>query len=365
MTLKTRWAIVLGFAVALSQGEALAQGNQKDNPDFAPGLKVLSDKGCIGCHSLDGTKKQGPSLVAVWGVERKVKIGEKEESRTFDEPYLKKSISQPNDEVVVGYEPGFMPVYKLTDEEISAVAKTLTILKEPLPAPSQGTLIPLLLGCILFVLGHLGLSAHAIRGPAVAKLGNNGFQGIYSLVAFAAMGLMVWGFHVAPFIELWSLGRWSRWVPIVTMPIAVFLMVCGFSTKSATAVGQESVLKEKPGPQGIFRITRHPALWGFALWGATHLIPNGDIASSLLFVAIFVLSIAGMLHIDSRRKMALGDQWDQYAAQTSLIPFAAIVSGRASLSLREIGIVRLLVSIVIYVGILHSHRLLIGVSALP
>lgn len=34
--------------------------------------------------------------------------------------------------------------------------------------------------------------------------------------------------------------------------------------------------------RGIVRITRHPFLWGVALWALVHFIVNGDLASVIL-----------------------------------------------------------------------------------
>jgi uncharacterized membrane protein len=35
--------------------------------------------------------------------------------------------------------------------------------------------------------------------------------------------------------------------------------------------------------RGIQRVTRHPFLWGVAVWAFVHLIANGDVASLMLF----------------------------------------------------------------------------------
>ena len=80
----------------------------------------------------------------------------------------------------------------------------------------------------------------------------------------------------------------------------------------------------------MLRITRHPFLWGVALWAAGHLMVNGDLASLILFGSLLVLAVFGTGSIDAKRRRALGEKWDAFAAKTSAVPFAAIAAGRQS-----------------------------------
>jgi len=52
-------------------------------------------------------------------------------------------------------------------------------------------------------------------------------------------------------------------------------------------------------------ITRHPFLWGIALWALVHLIINGDLASLILFGSLLLLAVGGTLAIDARRGATL------------------------------------------------------------
>ena len=83
----------------------------------------------------------------------------------------------------------------------------------------------------------------------------------------------------------------------------------------------------------MLRITRHPFLWGVAIWSAGHLLVNGDLAGIALFASLGVLAILGTISIDAKRKRALGAAWDGFAKQTSSIPFAAVAAGRQKVSL--------------------------------
>ncbi len=53
------------------------------------------------------------------------------------------------------------------------------------------------------------------------------------------------------------------------------------------------------------------------------------------------------------------------ALTTSVLPFAALASGRAKVGLREIGVWRLLAGVALYLALLLAHEPFIGRSALP
>src|SRR5262249_31595264 len=59
-----------------------------------------------------------------------------------------------------------------------------------------------------------------------------------------------------------------------------------------------------------------------------HLIVNGDLASLILFGSLLVLALGGTAAIDAKRRRSFGEQWMQFAAVTSNVPFAAIVAGK-------------------------------------
>ena len=81
------------------------------------GKKWYSEKLCIGCHSLDGSKMVGPSFKGVWG--RTETLADKSTVKV-DEAYFKRSLLTPMAEVVDGYAPS-MPSFQgqLTDEQIA------------------------------------------------------------------------------------------------------------------------------------------------------------------------------------------------------------------------------------------------------
>jgi uncharacterized membrane protein len=58
-------------------------------------------------------------------------------------------------------------------------------------------------------------------------------------------------------------------------------------------------------------------------------VPNGDLRSLVLFGALFLFALAGIPLTERRARRRLSDDWSALAASTSILPFAAIIAGRA------------------------------------
>ena len=94
-------------------------GKPADMPLEAWGAKLYASKACITCHSLDGSKKTGPTFKGLFGHPVALKDGG---SVTADEEYIRKSIVEPGSQIVAGYDP-VMPVFAgtLSAEDIDAL----------------------------------------------------------------------------------------------------------------------------------------------------------------------------------------------------------------------------------------------------
>jgi uncharacterized membrane protein len=223
-------------------------------------------------------------------------------------------------------------------------------------------MIELLAAAALLLATHYGISSTPFRGWLVARLGERPYLVLYSLVAFGALGWLISAYRRAPFIELWSAPAWSAWLPLVVMPFALLLLVCGVSTLNPTAVGAPDTLGQAEPARGILRITRHPFMWGVALWALTHIVANGDAAAVVLFGTFAVLALLGTLLIDHKFAMRRGAEWQRFAAASSNLPFAAIAAGRQHLALAEIGWLRVGIALALYVVLRALHPWLFGLS---
>jgi len=96
------------------------------------GWQVLTRNGCNACHSSDGSKIIGPSYLGGWGGTRTVVSGREELQVNVDEAYIKRSIFDPNAEVVQGFNKGLMLPYEgmVTDAEVELIIEYLKALNE-------------------------------------------------------------------------------------------------------------------------------------------------------------------------------------------------------------------------------------------
>lgn len=217
---------------------------------------------------------------------------------------------------------------------------------------------------LAFTLIHLGVSGTRLRDRLVAALGLRAYMVVFSVASVASIIWLVAAYKAAPYSQTWGQLQWWKPAAIGLMLPAFLLVVIGLTTPNPTAVAQESLAAQPP--RGIVRITRHPFLVGVAIWASVHLVGNGDVASTLLFASLAVVSIAGTVSIDAKRRRALGPaSWDAFAQQTSIVPFAAALSGRARLSLPEIGWWRPAAGLAAYALMLGGHVHLVGVSPWP
>ena len=218
-----------------------------------------------------------------------------------------------------------------------------------------------------FVLLHLLISGTPVRGMIVTIIGEGPYMGLFSLASLAALVWMIVAFGAARTdpanITLWALMPQARHAVMGLVLIAFLFMIPGLLTNSPTRVQGGSVVDKPNAISGMTRITRHPFLWGIVIWAGAHLIANGRVADLILFGSLLILGLFGPPTIDTKRMRALGDKYAAFKAQTSNIPFAAIVQGRQKLKLGEIWW-RLVVAVLVFAAVLMGHRYAFGVNPL-
>lgn len=91
------------------------------------GKMVHENRGCATCHSLDGSRGQGPSWKGIFGQVHQMTDGSQVK---VDENYIRESILEPNSKVLAGYEP-VMPTFKgmLRDREVLGAIEFIKQLK--------------------------------------------------------------------------------------------------------------------------------------------------------------------------------------------------------------------------------------------
>jgi uncharacterized membrane protein len=219
-------------------------------------------------------------------------------------------------------------------------------------------MLNLIIASAFFLLIHFGVSGTRLRDGLVTRLGAGPYRGAFALASIIGLVWMSYAYRHAPTVELWGLQLGFRPAAYVLVLIAFLFVVIGITTPSPTRVGMESTVGQgSEAARGMVRITRHPFLWGVALWALVHLIVNGDLASLIFFGSLLVLAVGGTFSIDAKRRRNFGEHWIEFANVTSDIPFAAIAAGRnrLGLAIAEIGVWRPLAAILVYAAAFYLH----------
>ncbi len=195
-------------------------------------------------------------------------------------------------------------------------------------------LVSLVAASIALVGTHFALS-HPLRAPLVARMGEGGFLGLYSLVAAACMVWMVFAFRAAPAADLG--GSETGWITatIFTLPALVLFLGSLWKNPAQPNPGAARAITREP--TGVFAVTRHPMMWGFALWAFAHIVIDWSWRSTIVGLAVLVLALVGA-HLQDRKKRALmGAAWTEWEAKTSYWPkFERLVGAGAMLWLAAI-----------------------------
>lgn len=222
----------------------------------------------------------------------------------------------------------------------------------------------LALAAIVFFGLHAFIAGTKVRAALVKRLGEGPYRGLFSLASLASLTALWLAYRSAPCAPLWNLPRGFGWLPLLVVPVALFLVVGAFTTPNPTAVGGERALARAEPARGALRITRHPFLWGIMLWSGAHLLVLGGASALWFFGSLLATAALGTRSIDRKRAASQGEGWHRFVAVTSNLPFAAIAQRRNHLRLGELQ-KPALIAAALTVLLLVAHPWLFGVSPLP
>ncbi len=207
---------------------------------------------------------------------------------------------------------------------------------------------------------HIGIAGTRLREMLVARVREGPFRGAFSLLSILAIVLLGWAWSRAETTPLWPAPGWLRWALAAVVLAAFVLLVASVARRNPTMLAGEAAMAQAP--QGIHRVTRHPMLWSFALWAATHVLGSEDSAAILLCGTLMVTSLAGMPSIDAKLARRDPATFQTLSATTSILPFAAIAQARNRFVPGEIGWSTLAIGIVAWAAALYVHPWLFGVA---
>ena len=132
-------------------------------------------------------------------------------------------------------------------------------------------LVSLVAASVAFVGTHFALS-HPLRPVLVNALGEKGFLVLYSLVALATFVWMALAFRQSPAGDLGGSTGEAGWIvaTVLTLPALVLFLGSLWKNPALPAPGSDTIAATRDAT-GVFAVTRHPMMWGFALWAIAHI----------------------------------------------------------------------------------------------
>ena len=141
----------------------------------------------------------------------------------------------------------------------------------------------LVTGLIVFLGVHLVPALPTVRGRLVARLGEQRYKGVFSLVSFAGIALIIAGYAYAP--------RGERLFPSSQTAIMI----------APYAITLASVLFAAANLRGhTRRLLKHPMLLGLSIWAAVHLAANGDERGTLVFGSFLAYAVIDFASVVQR-----------------------------------------------------------------
>jgi uncharacterized membrane protein len=177
----------------------------------------------------------------------------------------------------------------------------------------------LLLSAIAFVGTHF-LMSHPLRDPLIRSVGEGPFRAIYVIVSFVTFGAMIYFYHAIGREpeRLWDATSDIAWVIASVLMWFASILFVGSFIKNPAFPGAPG---PAGGPTGVFRITRHPMMWSFAIWAAVHLAVVAMPKALVLDGAILILALVGAAGQDRKKARHFGEAWHEWTAETAFVPF--------------------------------------------
>jgi uncharacterized membrane protein len=184
----------------------------------------------------------------------------------------------------------------------------------------------LIVTCVLFVGTHLLLS-QPLRASLAGRMGERPFQIIYSIVAIATLVMVVQAWRgMPPEPPLWAVGD-GLWAFASLIILFASILFMGSLVGNPALPAPGAAFAAQGAPRGVFAITRHPMMWGFALWALAHALVMPTGAQIILSATILFLALVGSAGQDVKKARLMGDAWRHWAARTSFMPFARQIAG--------------------------------------
>lgn len=168
--------------------------------------------------------------------------------------------------------------------------------------------------CVAFVGSHF-LMSHPLRALLVRRFRANGFLLLYSAVSLLTFAWMAMEFVRAPKDSgLWPVGD-VVWIAASFVTLIAAVLFVGSFVRNPSLPGMPDAMAAQK-PVGVFKATRHPMMWGFALWGVAHILVAPRIDNMLFSGSIIFLALVGAKAQEIKKRKLNGVEWDSWVRRT-------------------------------------------------
>jgi uncharacterized membrane protein len=215
---------------------------------------------------------------------------------------------------------------------------------------------------VLFGGSHIIGSSIPVRNFFISRIGLLSFKAIYSLIALATFVPLCYVYfnnRHAGYL-LYNPGYLIELLAHFIMLAAIIVLLQALVTANPLSTMAELSSRVVRNAQGIQRITRHPQNFAFGLFGLAHMLATPYVGDWIFFGGFIVYGILSSMHQDRRMLAAGSAAVKQFLAETSAVPFAAVIKGKQRLALGEYYPPALAAAVVLFILIRLVHPMLIG-----
>jgi uncharacterized membrane protein len=190
-----------------------------------------------------------------------------------------------------------------------------------------GDYLALVVASLSFVGSHF-LISHPLRALLVRRFGANGFMAVYSAISLISFVWMIIAFGRAPKADgLWLVGD-IIWIAASVVTLMAAVLFAGSFIRNPSLPGVPDALAAQT-PSGVFKATRHPMMWGFALWGAAHILVAPRIDNFIFSGSLVFLALVGSKAQEIKKRSLMGGQWAKWLRRTHFFvrPVALLRAG--------------------------------------
>jgi uncharacterized membrane protein len=182
----------------------------------------------------------------------------------------------------------------------------------------DGSIIQLIAANVAFVGSHFAMS-HPFRAPMVKALGSGGFTLAYTVVSFATLDWVVFAFKAAPPADLGGSGE-IGWIAATVITLPAMILLAGSLMGNPALPTPMAEAQARAAPKGVFRVTRHPMMWGIGLWALSHIILFWSTRTLVTALAMGILALVGAKLQDAKKEVLMGAAWGEWESKTSYWP---------------------------------------------